>query len=296
MTAPLLADALGPRARRRAAAFSVVAAAVLVAVAVVAVGRFTDRGQLDAGRWSYFFRPAVLHFLWIGLLNTLRLAGTAMAVAVVAGFVLALARLARGRALRWGAATWIETFRGLPLVLQIFFAFLGLPRLGLDLSSFQAAVVGLALYNSAILAEIFRAGILSLDRGQREAALSLGLTEGQAMRTVILPQALRRMVPAIVSQLVTLLKDTSLAFIALYDELLRRFQIAAKGVTPSAELQGFLLAALVYIALCLTLSRLARRLELRQRRRYAAGGISVAGVEDLTVLDASARPEKSVTV
>jgi glutamate transport system permease protein len=150
----------------------------------------------------------------------------------------------------------------------------------------MAATIALALYNSAILAEIFRAGILSLDRGQREAALAVGLSEGQAMRAVILPQAVRRMVPALVSQLVTLLKDTSLAYIATVEELLRRFEFAAKGVTPSAELQGYLLAAAVYITVCLALSRLARRLEVRQRRRYHAGGIAVTGVEDLTVLDA----------
>lgn len=295
MTVPLLADALGPKARRRAGAISVVAAVALAAVGVVALRRFGDRGQLEWDRWSYFFKPEVMRFLWGGLYNTLRLAGSAMAVAVAAGFVLALLRLARHRLLRWAAASWIEVFRGLPLVLQMFFAYLGLPKLGVDLSPFQAALVGLGLYNSAILAEIFRAGILSLERGQREAALGIGLTEGQAMRLVILPQAVRRMIPALVSQLVTLLKDTSLALIVVYDELLRRFQLAAKGVMPSAELQGFILAGGVYIVICFSLSRLARRLELRQRRRYQAGGIAVTGVEELTAVDAPG-PGRTATV
>lgn len=295
MTAPVLADALGPKAKRRAAAVSVVVAAVFAAVAVVALRRFADRGQLEWDRWRYFFKPQVLEFLWGGLYNTLSLAGRAMAVAVAAGFVLAMLRLARNGLLRWTSATWIEVFRGLPLVLQMFFAYLGLPKLGVDLAPSQAALVGLALYNSAILAEIFRAGILSLDRGQREAALGVGLTEGQAMRHVILPQALRRMIPALVSQLVTLLKDTSLALIVAYDELLRRFQLAAKGVTPSAELQGFILAAGVYIVICFSLSRFARRLEVRQRRRYRAGTIGVAGVEELTAV-APAGPGGAPTV
>ena len=295
MTAPLLADALGPRARRRAAVISVVAAAVVAAIVLVALRRFGDRGQLEWDRWSYFVKPEVLRFLWGGLYNTLRLAGAAMAAAVAAGFVLALLRLARNVLVRWAAAAWIEVFRGLPLVLQMFFAYLGLPKLGVDLSPFQAALVGLGFYNSAILAEIFRAGILSLERGQREAALGIGLTDGQAMRLVILPQAVRRMIPALVSQLVTLLKDTSLALIVAYDELLRRFQLAAKGVTPSAELQGFILGACVYIMICFSLSRLARRLEQRQRSRYQAGTIAVTGVEELTAVD-RAGPAGSATV
>jgi glutamate transport system permease protein len=289
VTAPLLADALGPKARRRVAIVSVVAGAALVALGAAAVSRFGARGQLEADRWSYFFKPEVLRFLGVGLLTTLRLAAVSMAVALAAGFLLALARLSRARPVRWTAATWIELFRGLPLVLLILSTYFGSLRLGLELSAFTAAAVALALYNSAILAEIFRAGILSLDRGQREAALVVGLTEGQAMRAVILPQAVRRMVPALISQLVTLLKDTSLAAAIIpLEELLRRFQLAAGGLVPSAELQGYLLAAAVYVTICLALSQLARRLEIRQRRRYRAGGIAVTGVEDLTVLDAVA--------
>jgi glutamate transport system permease protein len=287
VTAPLLADALGPKARRRAAITSVVAGVTLVALGAVAVSRFAERGQLDADRWSYFFKPGVLRFLGGGLLTTLRLAAVSIAMALAAGFLLALGRLSRAGPLRWAAATWIELFRGLPLVLLMLFTFFGSSSLGLRSSPFAAAAVALALYNSAILAEVFRAGILSLDRGQREAALAVGLTEGQAMRAVILPQAVRRMVPALISQLVTLLKDTSLATIILVEDLLRRFQIAASGVMPAAELQGYVLAAAVYIIVCFALSRLARRLEIRQRRRYHAGSIAVTGVEELTVLGAA---------
>lgn len=296
MTAPLLADALGPRGRHRAAVASVAAAAALVALLAVAIGRFAERGQLEADRWSFFFQPPVLRFLGQGLLNTLRLAGVAMTVALVVGLVLALARLAPWRLLRLAAGAWVEFFRGLPLVLLILFSFLGFDRLGVDLSPFWAAALGLILYNSAVLGEIFRAGILSLDRGQREAALAVGLTEGQAMRTVILPQALRRMVPAVVSQLVTLLKDTSLALVATYEEFLRRAELAAKSTSPAAELQAYILAAAVYIAVNLCLSRVARRLEVRQRRRYRAGAISVTGVEDLTVLDSGSEPRPALPV
>jgi glutamate transport system permease protein len=289
-TSPLFGDALGPRGRRRVLVASLVSGVAVAGLVVLCLQRLSDRGQLVAEKWTRFFDPAVLRFLGLGLVRTLRLALLAMALALVIGLALALVRLARSRPLRWTAAAWIELFRGVPLVLLMFFAFLGAPRMGLDLSPFRAACLALVLYNSAVLAEIFRAGILSLERGQREAALGLGLSEGQAMRTVILPQALRRMVPAVVSQLVTLLKDTSLAVIVTYEDLLRRFQLAAKPTKvgqPGAELQAFVLAAAVYISINLCLSLLARRLEVRQRRRYHAGSIAVTGVEELAALGAT---------
>ncbi|MGH8974100.1 MAG: amino acid ABC transporter permease, partial [Acidimicrobiia bacterium] len=256
-------------------------------VLAVVLGRLADKGQLDAARWEFFFRADTLRYLGGGLVQTLRLALISMVLALAAGTVLALGRLARRRLVNLAVAAWVQVFRGVPLILLILFALVGLPDLGLRLSFFGAAAVGLVAYNSAVLAEIIRAGILSLERGQREAALALGLTEGQAMRTVILPQAARRMIPALVNQLVTLLKDTALAGAVLpYEELLRRSQIAAQNVRgPAAELQAYLLAAIVFVAVNLCLSRLARRLEVRQQRRYRAGAISVSGVEDLTALD-----------
>lgn len=296
MTAPLLSDTLGPQGRRRAAAASVLAVLALAVLTGLALARFADRGQLEAGLWARFADPGVPRFLLGGLANTIRLAAVSMGLALAAGLFLALGRLARSPVVRTMSAAWVELFRGIPVVLLILFSFLGLPRLGLDLSPFAAAALALTAYNSAVLGEIFRAGILSLDRGQGEAALAVGLTEGQAMRAVILPQAIRRMVPAVVSQLVTLLKDTSLAVVVTYEELLRRFQIAAKQKPPPSELQAFILAALVFVAVNLALSRLARRLEVRQRRRYRAGAISVTGVEDLTVLDAGSEPKPALPV
>lgn len=226
----------------------------------------------------------MIRFLAAGLLGTLRAAILAMALALVAGVVLVFARLSRRRLLRAAAIGYLETFRGLPVLLLIFASFLAVPRLGFNISRLQAVVLALALYNSAVLGEIFRAGILSLERGQREGALALGLTEGQAMRSVVLPQAVRRMLPAIVSQLVTLLKDTSLGSVIGYEELLRRSDLAAKTARPASDLQAFLIAGAIYVLVNLLLSRLARRLESAQRRRYGVGAIVVTGVPELTVL------------
>jgi glutamate transport system permease protein len=212
-----------------------------------------------------------------------------MVLAVLVGGVVALGRLARTPAVRWLAGVYVEFFRGFPLLLLILISVFGLRAQGYDISTYAALVLALAVYNSAVLAEIFRAGILSLDRGQSEAAASVGLTYWQGMRLVILPQALRRMVPAIVSQMVTLLKDTSLGFFIQYEELLRRGQVT--GQFDRNLLQALFAVAVMYIAVNLTLSRLARRLEVRQRRRYRAGAISVGGLEDLAVLEQTAGAE-----
>lgn len=283
MTAALVGDELGPRGRRRVLVASVVAAVVLGALAAVALRRFAARGQLDAELWAILVDPGVVRFLLGGLGNTLKVAAAGMVGALVLGAVMALGRLSRHRPLRWLAGTYVEFFRGFPLLLLILFLAFGLPRLGIRWPLFWYLVLGLAIYNSAVLAEIFRAGILSLDRGQSEAALAVGLTVGQAMLLVILPQALRRMAPAIVGQLVVLNKDTSLGYFVQYEELLRRAQIT--GTFDGNTLQALLAAAAVYIAVNLVLSRVARRLEVRQRRRYGGTVKVPGGPEDLVAVE-----------
>jgi len=289
MTAPLLADALGPRGRRRTTVASVVAGILVLALVAVVLRRFQAEGELDGDLWSPLLDLGTLEFLARGLINTLKLAAAAMVMALALGGVLALGRLARNAPVRWAAGIVVEFFRGFPLLLLILFAVFGLRSLGSDLPLFWSVAVALAVYNAAVLAEIFRAGILSLDRGQGEAAQTVGLTHGQGMRYVILPQALRRMTPAIVSQLVTLLKDTSLAYFVQYEELLRRAQLT--GNFNRNLLQVSIAVALVYIAVNFCLGRIARRLEVRQRRRLGAAAISVAGgPEDLAGATAPGSP------
>ena len=285
MTA-VLADQLGPRARRRVTVLSGIATVVVIAVVAVAIRRLQLRGQLEPRMWEPFTKWPEFRFLLQGLLETLRVAAVAMVCSIGGGVVLALGRLAQTRVVRAVFTTWTEFFRGLPVVLLIFFSFLGLPRFGLEWSAFWYLVLGLTLYNSAVLGEIFRAGILSLERGQMESSLGIGLTYWQAMRLVIIPQAARRMIPAVVSQLVTVLKDTALGYIIAYEELTRRADIL--GQSRKNPLQSFFVAALLYLVVNLVLSRVARRLEVRQRRRYRAGAIAVAGVEDLAVTAAHA--------
>jgi glutamate transport system permease protein len=281
MTAPMLSDALGPRGRRRVLVASLVAAAGLLAILAIGLQRLSDSGQLDAARWKPLTEWLVIKFLLLGLVNTLKAAGAAMALALLIGGLFALGRLAHNAPMRWLAGIYVEFFRGFPLLVLLLFCVFGLRAQGIDISTYHALVLALTLYNSAVLAEVIRAGILSLDRGQHEAAAALGLRYWQGMRYVVLPQALRRMLPAIVSQAVTLLKDTSLGFFVQYEELLRRGQVA--GQFDRNLLQSLVAVAVLYIGVNLALSQAARRLEVRQRGRYRAGSIAIAGVDDLAV-------------
>lgn len=290
----LLADALGPRARRRVAVASAVVGAFLLVLVALAVKRFADEGQLAEAKWRPLLQWSVLRFYLGGLANTLKAAGTAMGLALVAGALVALARLARNWPLRWLAAGYVELFRGVPLLVLILFSGLGLPRLGLRLDSFGYLVLGLAVYNSAVLAEVFRAGIRSLESGQAEAGQALGLSYWGTMGWVVIPQAVRRMVPAIVSQLVTLLKDTSLGLIVAYEELLRRARIT--GEFFQNPVHAVALVAVFYIVVNSVLGRMVRVLEVRQSRRYRAGSIQVTGVEDLAWVAVSLLPAGGETV
>lgn len=287
----VLTEDLGPRGRRRVQIGTWVSMALLAALAVWVVLRFQSRGELAAELWEPFVDAQNLRFLMAGLVNTVRAAMTAMVLSIGVGFLMALGRLSRAAPVRWLARTYVELFRSFPLLLMIFAAFFGLPAAGLDVSRYTALVVALSVYNAAVLAEIFRAGVLSLDKGQTEAAQAIGMRYWQQMRIVILPQAVRRMIPAIVAQLATLTKDTSLGFVIGYEEFLRRGQAFGQtfptedGFKPENELQTYIVVAIVYFVVIYLLSRLARRLEVQQRRKLGAGKVTVGGgLEDIEAL------------
>jgi glutamate transport system permease protein len=287
VTAPFLGDVLGPRGRRQTRILTAISGALILGFVVVALTRLADKGQLDQAKWKPFTQWPVQKFFLEGLKTTVEVSLVSMAGAMVMGTILALARLSRTAVVRWITTLFVEFFRGLPLVLLIFFCALGLPAYGFDYSVFWYVAIGLIVYNGAVLGEIFRAGILSLDRGQTEAAYSLGMGYWQAMLLVIIPQAARRMIPAIVSQLVTLLKDSSLGAAVAFEELLRRGRI--NGEFFQNPLQSLFVVAVLYIIVNFALSMLARRLEVRQRRRYKAGAIQVAGAGmDLALIGAAA--------
>jgi glutamate transport system permease protein len=240
----------------------------VAAVLGVAVARLAAKGSLDPELWRVLTEGAVQRLIGRGLVATLRAALVAMALSMAVGAVLAVGRLSRRAWVARAAGVGVELFRGLPLLLLILFLFLGLPAVGVTISVFWALVAGLTLYNSAVLGEIFRAGILSLPKGQTEAAYAIGLRRGQTLRLILVPQAVRRMLPALVSQLVTLLKDTSLGFVIGYAELLRNGRTAVEFLGGRYSIPIYAAIAVVYIAVNASLSFLARWLDRRTQRKF----------------------------
>jgi len=267
VTEAVLYDAAGPRGRRRILVGSIAGGLLVALIIGLAVARLASKGVFEAERWQVLTRQDLLELLGRGLAATLRAAALAMVLAMAVGGLLAVARLSRRRWLAAAAGAWVELFRGLPLLLLILFLFLGLPAAGITISTFWALVGGLTLYNSAVLGEIFRAGILSLPLGQTEAAYAVGLRRGQTLRLILIPQAVRRMLPALISQLVTLLKDTSLGFVIAYAELLRVGRNAVEFLGGPYSIPVYTAIAAVYIAVNASLSLLARWLDRRTRRR-----------------------------
>ena len=278
MSAPVLFDLPGPKARARIRIGTVIGVLLVLAIVAFVLVRLGRNGQLDPQRWSVLFDPAsgVPQALGQALLRTLKVAAVAMVFATALGLLLAVGRLSDHRAVRVAVTTIIEFFRAIPLLVVIFALFFVLPSFGIRLSAYTALTVGLVLYNMAVLAEIFRAGILSVDRGQAEAASGLGLSKSQVMRLVLLPQAIRRMLPVLIAQLVVLLKDTSLGFIIGYFELLRQARSLVEFFTPrfgnEYTFQLYVAAGLIYIIINVLLSQLAKYVERRTRRSPKAAG------------------------
>lgn len=274
----VLYDAPGPRAVRRARIGTAVAVLAFLGLAVLVVLRLADRGQFDSELWSPWFNPSDDRFSQVwelvgrGLSATLVAAVLAIAFSLVVGVLLGVARMMLGRVLRVPVVAWIELFRGLPVVVTIVFVWRAMVELGIDVSVLPGEsalwylVIGLTLYNSVIIAEILRAGVGSLPSGQREAALAVGLTNGQAMRSILLPQAFRVMLPALISQLVVVLKDTSLAAVVGlgYLELLRRGNLIAQ--TLDNPIQTLLIIATIFIVINYGLGKLAEYVERRMGR------------------------------
>jgi glutamate transport system permease protein len=299
-TTRVLYDEPGPRTRRRILIASIVSLAVVGLALAWVVLRLWDAGQFDGERWEIFTEGDTARFLWEGLLVTLRLAVVSIAFASILGLALALGRIAARRWIRWPVGVWIEVFRAIPLLALIVFAYLGLPKYDIRISGFWCVVLGLTLYNSAALAEIFRAGILSLEKGQWEAAATLGLRWPTTMRQVILPQGLRRMLPSYVSQIVTIVKDTSLGFIVAAEEFLSRSRVVGNFRGGRYLVPALITAAIVYLIVNLTLSRFAHRLEGRVGRK--AGGVialdpelALAGPEPMSDRALAAEADSALT-
>ncbi len=235
--------------------------------------------------WHLFVNPDVLRFFGNGLMETISLSIASIVLSFVIALVFALGRLSKKRWVRWPSIAYIEGIRALPvLLLIVYFNIKGSALFqtffgpDFELSRYWAGVLGLSLYTSAVLAEIIRAGIVSLPNGQTEASRALGLSHAQSMRHVILPQALRLMVPAMMAQLTTIIKDTSLVGTIGVFELLRQGRVVYTQFFNIIEV--FLFVAVIYFVICFALSQASRRLEVGYTPKAARAKIREVQLRD----------------
>jgi glutamate transport system permease protein len=273
----VLYDAQGPRAKRRNVVYTIVFLLALAALVWWVWGSLSDKGQLDWAKWKPYLAGSEAWTTYIlpGLENTLIAAALSMVIALPLGAVFGIARLSDHAWIRVPAGVIVEFFRSIPVLILMIFGnalFAQYTNVSSDDRPLYAVVTGLVLYNASVLAEIVRAGILALPKGQTEAAQAIGLRKTQVMTSILLPQAVTAMLPAIVSQLVVILKDTALGgTILTFPELLA-------SVSPMSSYYGantiasFTIVALIYVVLNFSLTTFASRLERRLRRGKKSTG------------------------
>ncbi len=256
--ASVLFDAPGPKAARRHRAIGVVTVLVLLGVVALVVWKLWSEDQFTADKWEPFVTPNLVELLARGLLDTLRAAALAIVGAVLFGVVFGIAKLSDHAFVRWPAWLVVEFFRAVPLLLLIVAIWLSQ---GTPLGVIYPLVIGLVLYNGSVLAEVFRAGINAVPKGQAEAAYAIGLTKTAVTRIILLPQAVKIMLPSIISQCIVALKDTSLGFAILAPSL----TVAGREIwrTFDNRLATALVLAAVYIVLNVLLTWLGEWLQRR---------------------------------
>jgi glutamate transport system permease protein len=254
-----------PKAQAITRAASVTVAVVLLGLVAGIVLRFHAAGQFDLRLWEYFAWPTTWAFLAKGLLGTLASAATAAVIALVLGLVLVLGRLSRSRLTRWPATAVVEFLRGVPTLLLIYVCFLVLPSVGIRLGTYWMLTLPVGLSAAAVVAEVYRAGVLAVPRGQTDAARSLGMTETQVFFRIVFPQALRYIVPALVAQLVIVVKDTTFGYVVTYGELMQNAKVLVANY--HALVPVYLVTAVAYCLVNYGISRASQRLGRPRRHR-----------------------------
>lgn len=250
-----LYEAPGPRARARMRVGTAVAAVAVAGLLAFVVYQFWATGQLDPRYWEFFTWGSTWSFLFSGFLGTLKVALTAGAIALVLGLALMLGRTSGVRPLAALCRVVTDFFRGVPSLLLIYFFFLVVPQYGIKLPSFWMLTLPVALAASGVLAEVFRAGVNAVPRGQVEAAEALGLSPWKAKTKIVLPQAIRYVIPSLVSQLVVVVKDTTVAYVVSYPDLLQNARVLITNY--DALVSTYLVVAVIYILFNYAINRLS---------------------------------------
>ncbi|MER5253456.1 amino acid ABC transporter permease [Streptomyces sp. NPDC002855] len=275
-----LYDVPGPRTERRHKLYGLLSTVILLALVGWIIYLLFDTDQFTATKWTPFEYTGIQELLLKGLGNTLKAFAISAVLALALGGLLAMGRLSDHRPVRWLATLLVEFFRAMPVLVMIFFVFVAL-----KVQPLSALVTGLTLYNGSVLAEVFRSGVNSVERGQREAAYALGMRKTQVMTHVLVPQAVRAMLPAIISQLVVALKDTSLGYLITYEEFLHAGKLIASNLDYDLPfIPVVLVISPIYIGMCMLLSWFAQWVSKRQRRNPKTEAAEVAPAEPGTLL------------
>ncbi|MFF3258085.1 amino acid ABC transporter permease [Streptomyces sp. NPDC002932] len=271
-SATALYDIPGPLTRRRHLVYGVVSTVLILALVGWVIYLLFDTDQFTSAKWTPFEYKGIQELLLRGLGNTLKAFAYAAVLSLALGAVLAVGRLSDHRPVRWVATVLVEFFRAMPVLVMIFFIFVAL-----KVQPLPALVAGLTLYNGSVLAEVFRSGINSVERGQHEAAFALGMRKTQVTTFVLAPQAVRAMLPTIISQLVVALKDTSLGYLITYEEFLHAGKLIASNLDYDLPfIPVVMVISPIYIGMCMLLSWFATWVAKRQRRNPRTEAVDVA--------------------
>ncbi|MEN8654718.1 amino acid ABC transporter permease [Streptomyces sp. 21So2-11] len=279
-TSTALYDVPGPKTRKRHFLYGVASTALIAALLGWVLNLLFDTNQFTSAKWNPFQYKGIQELLLRGLGNTLKAFAYAAVLSVALGAVLATGRLSEHRALRWVATLLVEFFRAMPVLVMIFFIFVAL-----KVQPLPALVAGLTLYNGSVLAEVFRTGVNSVERGQREAAYALGMRKTQVMTFVLVPQGVRAMLPTIISQLVVALKDTSLGYLITYEEFLHVGKLIASNLDYDLPfIPVVMVISPIYIGMCMLLSWFAQWVAEREQRNPKNEAVDVSKAEPGTLL------------
>lgn len=280
----VLYDVPGPKAERRNLILAVVTVVVVAALIAFVIWRLSLTNQFSPAKWNVFTYTLVWETIGQMLLNTLRAFALAAVLSLALGFLLAIGRLSDHAWVRVPVTVITEAFRAVPVLVMMMILYYGMPTLGVKVDPYWAVVIALMVYNGSVLAEALRAGIESLPKGQKEAGFAIGLRKSGVMMLILLPQAIRAMLPVIVAQLVVAMKDTALGFIITYQELLYYAKLLSSQ--PGRPiLQSALVIGGIYVVMCLILSGIARWLDIRTRRSPKLKGVTPVAVDDPRVHD-----------
>jgi len=273
MSASVLFDAPGPKTRARHRLYSILAGIGLLAILALIVLRLEDRGQFAYRLWEPFITPAYIEAILTGLRKTLEMAFLSVLGSVFFGLIFGVGKLSSHWWLRWTSWLIVEFFRAVPVLLLMVFLFLTYGVGDGGIGSYWCVVIALTLYNGSVLAEVFRAGINALPAGQAEAAQAIGMRKTQVMRIVLLPQAVKIMLPSIISQCVVALKDTSLGFYIIAPGL------TAVGKGIYTEFQNQIPTAIVIASLYIIVNLLLTALATWVQKRFVGEHkLEIAGV------------------